>query len=42
MVVRMFTSMIKEAKKQAILNMYIQHLRDNADIKINKELLERL
>ncbi len=41
-ITKMFTPMIEEAKKQAIINMYIQHLRDEADIKINKELLERL
>jgi peptidyl-prolyl cis-trans isomerase D len=42
MITKMFAPMIEEAKKQSILNMYIQHLRDEADIKINKELLERL
>jgi len=42
MATKYFTPVIEEAKKQAIINMYIQHLRDEAEIKINKELLESL
>jgi len=41
-ITKMFAPMVKETKKQSLFNMYIRHLREEADIKINKELLERL